>query len=85
MNFAAAVCRVLLFASNGLTAAQQRLRVSANHRYLEYEDGKPFFYRFSRWATRHGSCFIGVTARKPPATSLTDRRRDLQSPGKHTG
>jgi hypothetical protein len=34
----------LLFISSGLTAAQQRLKVSANHRYLEYENGKPFFY-----------------------------------------
>lgn len=25
-------------------AAQGRLKVSANHRYLQYEDGRPFFY-----------------------------------------
>jgi hypothetical protein len=33
-----------LFSSAGVWAAAPRLRVAANHRYLEYENGKPFFY-----------------------------------------
>ena len=35
---------LLLTQLAGLAAARNRLRVTANHRYLEYEDGRPFFY-----------------------------------------
>ena len=34
----------MLFASSALAAVAGRLRVSENHRYLQYENGKPFFY-----------------------------------------
>ena len=33
---------ILLLPTTGLTAP--RLKVTDNHRYLQYEDGKPFFY-----------------------------------------
>src|SRR3989304_7234020 len=34
----------LLIASNCQAQVKGKLRVSENHRYLEYEDGTPFFY-----------------------------------------
>lgn len=34
----------ILFSPAGLYAAAPKLKVSENHRYLQYENGKPFFY-----------------------------------------
>jgi hypothetical protein len=40
-----ALCMLLAVVGQGAKAdGAKRLRVTANHRYLEYEDGKPFFY-----------------------------------------
>src|SRR5690348_1460712 len=33
-----------IFAGTNLAAGAERLKVTHNHRYLEYENGKPFFY-----------------------------------------
>ncbi|MBN2130568.1 MAG: glycoside hydrolase family 140 protein [Sedimentisphaerales bacterium] len=46
-NVIFAVCLLASFAFDpapGVAGASQRLRVAANHRYLEYADGTPFFY-----------------------------------------
>jgi hypothetical protein len=39
-----AVLAVLLMSAFVCTAQPRRLRVSENHRYLQYDDGTPFFY-----------------------------------------
>lgn len=66
---------MLLAALTGVTAARnpepRRLRVTANHRYLEYSDGQPFFYLadtawtlFSRLSREESAHYLANRAAK---------------------
>ena len=44
MCAAMAFCALIVFGPAGAQSAPKKLRVSPNHRYLEYADGEPFFY-----------------------------------------
>jgi len=44
IGFSCVACLFLLLPASALAAAAGRLRVSDNHRYLQYDNGKPFFY-----------------------------------------
>src|SRR5262247_935715 len=44
LRFGASLCAAVILLSSVQVLAAPRLKVTENHRYLQYEDGKPFFY-----------------------------------------
>src|SRR5262247_1744202 len=44
LRFGASLCAAVILLSSVQVLAAPRLKVSENHRYLQYDDGRPFFY-----------------------------------------